>query len=157
MDGLVPSICGNYVASCTRSGAYTLVGQAIEVDVHELSVCQALLTQVGDISRQHDNAVIERITIEMGPLSGVDSQLLRNAYQVMRVGSTASHADLVVNEIEVRIECLICARAGAASSNRLVCGACGSFRTRIIAGNELRLMRVEMRAASLSASPSHFN
>ncbi len=112
--------------------------------MHELSVCQALLMQVDEISRTNGNAAVGRVTIEMGPLSGVDPLLLRNAFEIMRRGGSAATAELLVTEVDVLIECLACHLQCAALPNRLLCAACGGFRTRIVAGDELRLLRVEM-------------
>jgi hypothetical protein len=32
-----------------------------------------------------------------------------------------------------------------AAPNRLICRSCGDFRTRVVAGDELRLRRIELR------------
>lgn len=115
--------------------------------MHELSVCQALLTQVAEIALKKGAEAVDHITIEWGPLCGVERNLLLNAFAIMRSRSIASLATLHIESIGVRIRCLQCGAQTETQANRLVCAACGGFRTRLIAGDELRLRRVEMRVA----------
>ena len=114
--------------------------------VHELSVCQALLIQVEELARQQAAAAVVRITIDCGPLSGVEPTLLKDAFAIMRLGGIAASAELVVASAGVSIDCLECGGRNETRPNRLACAACGGFRTRLIAGDELRLRSVEMRA-----------
>jgi hydrogenase nickel incorporation protein HypA/HybF len=113
--------------------------------VHELSVCQALLTQVAEIAAGRGAVVVERITIEMGPLCGIESGLLASAFAVARAGGCAAEAALLIESTPVTIRCVSCGAQSNPKPNRLVCTVCGGFRTRIVAGDELRLRRVELR------------
>jgi hydrogenase nickel incorporation protein HypA/HybF len=88
--------------------------------------------------------VVERITIEVGPLSGTEPALLLNAFLAMRSGA-ASPAELRIERCPVGISCLECGAHSETRPNRLICAQCGSWRTRVIAGDTLRLLRVEMR------------
>ncbi len=112
--------------------------------MHELSVCQALLTQVLNHARSRGAESIECITIEVGPLSGTEPGLLREAFLIMRAGGAAT-AKLIIERGPVRILCLQCGVNSETRPSRLLCTSCGGWRTRLIAGDELRLLRVEMR------------
>lgn len=111
--------------------------------MHELSVCQALLTQVADIVQEQRAQAVERITIEVGPLSGTDPELLGNAFLVMRSGA-AGTATLVIKRSPVEISCLECGARSETPPNRLICTNCGGWRNRVIGGDSLCLLRVEM-------------
>jgi hydrogenase nickel incorporation protein HypA/HybF len=117
--------------------------------VHEFSVCQAMLTQVAELAAGRGASAVERITIEVGPLSGVEPALLASAFAVLRSGGCAAQASLLIESTPVTIGCLTCAGQSQTSPSRLVCPLCGGFRTRIVAGDELRLRRVELRVANL--------
>ncbi len=108
-----------------------------------MSVCQALLVQVAAIARQR-GAAVASITVEIGPLSGVDSAQLLLAFAVMRAGGNCATAVLLIETASVEVRCLSCGADSETLVNRLVCRACGGFRTRVIAGDELRLRRVEL-------------
>jgi hydrogenase nickel incorporation protein HypA/HybF len=112
--------------------------------VHELSVCQALLHQVAEIAAARGADRVTRITIEVGPLAGVDPALLVSAFAIARAGSCAAGATLLFEATAVEITCLSCGRHSRPRPNRLVCSSCGGFRTRVVAGEELRLRRVEL-------------
>jgi hydrogenase nickel incorporation protein HypA/HybF len=113
--------------------------------VHELSVCQALLTQIADIAADRGASAVERVVIEIGPLCGVEPLLLGQAFAVLRAGGCAAAAELSIESTTVRIRCLSCGAESHTVPNRLVCAECGGYRTRIIAGDEMRLRRVELR------------
>ena len=115
--------------------------------VHELSVCQALLTQVAEIASNRGADAVERIVIEIGPLAGVEPALLSHAFLFARAGSCAAEAVLLIESTEVTVRCLGCDAQSQTPANRLVCAVCGGYRTRIIAGDELRLRRVELRVS----------
>jgi hydrogenase nickel incorporation protein HypA/HybF len=113
--------------------------------MHELSICQSLLDQVETIARGHRAARVERILLHVGPLAGVEPALLRHAYPLAAAGTIAESAELVIEETEVRVQCLDCGAESAAAPNRLLCGACGGFRTRLVSGDQLVLARLELQ------------
>ena len=125
-----------------------------DLSVHELSVCQALLMQVNDLARKEHAEAISCITIEVGPLSGIEPTLLRAAFTVMRLSGLAAAAELVVETTLVSVSCLACGVRSETPANRMVCGACGGYRTRVVAGDELRLLRVAMRVAQPTTAAS---
>jgi|GEM_PF-35408 hydrogenase nickel incorporation protein HypA/HybF len=113
--------------------------------VHELSVCQALLAQVVEIATDRGASAVLRITVEVGPLSGVEPGLLASAFEIVRAGSCAAGAILLIETTAITISCLICGAESQTAPNRLLCAACGGYRTRVVGGDELRLRGVELR------------
>ncbi|WP_295389287.1 hydrogenase maturation nickel metallochaperone HypA [uncultured Thiodictyon sp.] len=112
--------------------------------MHELSICQSLLDQVEGIARQHGASRVEFILLQVGPLSGLEPALLHSAWPLAAVGTVAETAELLIEPAPVRVRCLDCQAESAATPNRLLCAACGGFRTRLISGDELLLARVEL-------------
>lgn len=120
--------------------------------MHELSVCQALLSEVAAVAKDRGAEAVERIWLEVGPLSGVDAGLLARAFEIARVGSCAAEAALSIETPPVTVCCASCGASTPAAPNRLVCAACGGYRTRIVAGDELNLRRVELRMPQAQAA-----
>jgi hydrogenase nickel incorporation protein HypA/HybF len=116
-----------------------------EAIVHELSVCQALLAQVAEIAAAHGASAVARVTVEVGPLSGIEPFLLANAFEAASTGSCAAGAALCIETSVVVISCLTCGTESQVRPNRLLCAACGGYRTRVLRGEELRLCRVELQ------------
>jgi len=113
--------------------------------VHELSVCRALLAQVVEIATDRGASAVSRITVEVGPLSGVEPGLLASAFEIVCAGSCAAGAILSIETTAITISCLICGAESQTAPNRLLCAACGGYRTRVVGGDELRLRGVELR------------
>jgi len=112
--------------------------------MHELAICQALMNQVESIAAERNARSVVSIVVGMGPLSGVEAQLLKHAYPVASAGTVAEGAELVIEDLPVRIKCTECGNESDALPNKLVCKACGDWRTTLISGDELMLMRIEL-------------
>ncbi|NKN32908.1 hydrogenase maturation nickel metallochaperone HypA [Marichromatium bheemlicum] len=112
--------------------------------MHELSVCQALLDQVERIADEHGATRVERILLRIGPLSGVEPSLLEHAYPLAAAGTRAEHAILAIEPAPVRVHCLDCGAESAAVPNRLLCGRCAGYRTRLVSGDEMLLANLEL-------------
>lgn len=109
-----------------------------------MSVCLALLDQVTAIAAERNAQRTVRIELDIGPLSGVEADLLRNAWPVASAGSIAADAELVINSADVVVRCSQCSAETAAGPNRLICGACGDFRTTVVTGDEMILRSLEL-------------
>jgi hydrogenase nickel incorporation protein HypA/HybF len=112
--------------------------------MHEMSVCLALLDQVSAIAADRQAPRATRIELDIGPLSGVEADLLRNAWPIASAGSIAAGADLIINSADVVVRCTQCGTETEVRPNRLVCGSCGDFRTTVVTGDEMILRRVEL-------------
>jgi hydrogenase nickel incorporation protein HypA/HybF len=112
--------------------------------MHELSVCLSLMQQLEQIARERDAVRITSITLDIGPLSGVESELLRNAYPLAAAGTIAEEAELITQTAAVVVRCSQCDNETEVAPNKLLCGNCGDFRTRVVSGDELTLLRVEL-------------
>lgn len=112
--------------------------------MHELSVAQALLDQVEAIAGERGAVIIHAVTIQVGPLSGVEPDLLMRAFEVARLArEMTEQATLTIEAVEVRVTCTDCGCEGAAAPGNLVCLRCTSHHTRLLQGEELLLRRVE--------------
>ena len=113
--------------------------------MHELSVCQSIVEQVSDIAAQHHCSFVEKIYLQIGPLSGVEPDLLQSAFPLACANTAASKAELIIKALPVRVRCKTCEAETDATANRLVCGKCGDWQTTLISGNEMLLERVELQ------------
>lgn len=114
--------------------------------MHELSLCVSLLEQVAQIAAERAAANVTKIELDIGPLSGVEADLLRNAYPIAAAGTIAERAELVIRGTDIIVRCMSCKAETDAKPNRLVCGSCGDFRTRIVSGDEMILRSLEIEA-----------
>ena len=112
--------------------------------MHELSICMALMEQVERIAREHQARSVERIVLQVGPLSGVEGELLKRAWPLAAIGTLAENAELVIETAAVQVSCTQCGEVSEVVPNRLLCSACGDFRTRLVSGDEMLLANLEL-------------
>lgn len=112
--------------------------------MHELSVCNALIEQVERIAREHGARSVTRIRLRVGPLSGIETPLLERAWPLASAGTVAADAELTIDNADIVVRCTRCGEETLAVVNRLLCGACGDFRTRLVSGEDLLLERLEL-------------
>jgi hydrogenase nickel incorporation protein HypA/HybF len=111
--------------------------------MHELSICQALISQVEGIARERAGQV-RLVRIGIGPLSGVEPRLLEDAYPLACAGTCAEGSQLAIERMNIRVRCRSCGAESEAAPNRLLCGACGDWHTDLLSGDELLLLQIEL-------------
>lgn len=113
--------------------------------MHELSVCMQLVRQVESLAGEHGAIGVERLVVQIGPLSGIEPELLERAYPLAVSGTMAAGAELVLERLPIRVRCTACSVESEATMSNLACPACGEWRTELVSGRELILKTVEFR------------
>jgi hydrogenase nickel incorporation protein HypA/HybF len=112
--------------------------------MHELSICQALMEEVARVAREHRARRVLAVTVRIGPLAGVEPALLESAFPLASAGTLAADSTLRIERAEVRVQCLECDAQSQAAATSLLCASCGSWRVRVLSGEELLLASVEL-------------
>jgi len=112
--------------------------------MHELSICQALLTQVETLATHHQARQVVKIVVQLGPLSGLLPELLQQAFTLAKAGTIAQQADLVTELLPLKVYCPTCQTESEATPNNLTCHSCGNWQTKLVSGDEMLLKSVEM-------------
>jgi hydrogenase nickel incorporation protein HypA/HybF len=115
--------------------------------MHEYSIVQALLAQVEGQAARHGAVAVKRLEVRIGELSGVEIDLLKTAYEMMRDRTICEGAPMDVTPVAARWECRACAQA-IPHGGALRCPACGSG-ARLAAGDEIMLDRIELEVADV--------
>ena len=120
--------------------------------MHEMSICQGLIRQVESLARENRAGQVDIIVLSVGPLSGVDPELLHRAFTIARMGSVAQQAELLIETGQVKVKCRGCGSTGQATVNHLLCPACGDWKVNLVEGDELLLLRLEL--SDISKNPA---
>lgn len=112
--------------------------------MHELAICQALVTEVAAVARAENARSVAEIFVSVGPLSGVEHPLMQNAFPIAAAGTVAGDAELHLEAMPVRVLCGECGNESEVRANKLACTHCGEWRTQLVSGDELLLRRVVM-------------
>jgi hydrogenase nickel incorporation protein HypA/HybF len=110
--------------------------------MHEYSIVQSLMEQIALQAGRHGASAVHRVRLRIGELAGIDPDLLRTAYEMVREGTICEAAPLDIDTVEARWECRGCGRVIVAGS-LLQCEACGR-PARLAAGDEILLERLEL-------------
>jgi len=112
--------------------------------MHELSICQSLLSQLEALAAQHHSTQIYQVRLQIGPLAGIDTKLLQHAFPLAVAGTIAQYAQLHIEQSPIMVKCRDCKTESNAQINKLICGNCGSWQVQLISGDELLLESVEL-------------
>ena len=112
--------------------------------MHELSICQGLMTKVEQVAVENGATSVETIFLSVGPLSGVEPLLLKRAFEIARLGTIAESAELDIHTGPIIVECSECGASSEVRLYHLVCGSCGNWRVRVTQGEELLLLSLEL-------------
>jgi len=110
--------------------------------MHEYSIASELLDRVEAELRRHERAEVLGIWVRVGEVSGVDLELLRSAWSLVREGTPCARAELELAAEPVRWSCPRCA-SDIESGAVLACSRCGA-PARLASGDALVLERIEM-------------
>jgi hydrogenase nickel incorporation protein HypA/HybF len=110
--------------------------------MHETSIVQALLEQVESQARAHKASSVQKVTLRLGELAGVEAELLVTAFDVYREQTVAKGAALEIVRVPALYRCPRCSRE-VHRGDFLQCPDC-AVGARLIAGDEIVLERLEM-------------
>lgn len=113
--------------------------------MHELSIAWEI-ARIADESacRVGANRVV-RVDVSVGELSGVDPDALSFAWEAARSGwPRCQGALLVLQRVPLRVYCPHCGLEGSPRSHSVACASCGSLVTRVVAGEELDVVSLEV-------------
>ena len=122
--------------------------------MHEMSICQGLMDQVERIAGEQRARSVDSIVLSIGPLSGVEPDLLSRAFEIARLQTVAENAVLEIRTGPVVVECRSCGARGEAKVNRLLCPSCGDWQVDLLEGDELLLLRLEVSDIDAGPAPA---
>lgn len=123
--------------------------------MHEMSICQGLISQVEQIAKEKGANRVDNIVLSIGPLSGTEPELLSRAFEIARADTVAKNAELEIETGPIVVECRNCGASGEAQVNRLLCGSCGGWQVNLVQGDELLLLRLELSGITDEGSDSN--
>lgn len=113
--------------------------------MHEMSLIRTLIRQVAQIAVENAADAVERVRVELGPLSGVEPVLVDLAWQQLSPETICRGAELIQDEIPLSCRCRACGQDFQVPDIRLECPECGSDAVQVTGGDEFRLLDVTIR------------
>ena len=109
--------------------------------MHELSITQGIV----DICLQHAGGKpIREVVVEIGMLSGVVPEAVSFCFEACTADTQASGARLKINLVGGSGRCLDCGCEQVIEQLYAACSGCGSYALELLAGEELRVVEIEV-------------
>lgn len=107
--------------------------------MHEASLVASLLNQIDELVVQNGGGRVTRIRVEVGPLAGVETPLLVEAFRRLRNGASVSDAELVIDAVPLTCSCRRCRLEYQSDDLQFVCPACGCNAVDVTSGDSIML------------------
>lgn len=111
--------------------------------MHEVSICEHLLSLVAEEARRHGVGRIVRLRLQIGRLSCLDPGALRFAFGAMAPGTVAEGAEMQIDQPPLRATCRDCGMETEIGLRLGSCTFCGGTRLDLHGGEEMRLLEME--------------
>lgn len=117
--------------------------------MHEMSLVKSLLAQVQSIVTNNGAESANEVLIEIGPLSGVETELVQSAFAQATQAENVE-MKLLIDNVPLMVRCRECQHESRLDDFVFRCLACHSGCVQVIRGDEVRLVSV-----TLNEVPSH--
>ncbi|MGB7344715.1 MAG: hydrogenase maturation nickel metallochaperone HypA [Pirellulaceae bacterium] len=107
-----------------------------------MSLVKSLLSQVDAILADNGADAADEIAVEIGPLSGVETELVQSAFEQLTNHPNRPSPRLIINQVPLVVTCRECHQESELGEFVFRCGLCNSGRVQVIRGDEFRLLTV---------------
>ncbi|MFZ2968571.1 MAG: hydrogenase maturation nickel metallochaperone HypA [Sulfuricurvum sp.] len=112
--------------------------------MHEYSIVQALLTQCEELAHENKAQAVTKVVVKIGRMAGVEPHLLEMAFNTFKEKTVCDGAGFVMNLQPLVIACQGCLTVTVLDELFYKCPACESWDVKVIEGEEMFLMSLEM-------------
>lgn len=113
--------------------------------MHELSIVQSLIELCEENALRNNANSVEKIFVKIGRLSGIEIELFQNCFETFKDSSNlCKNAVLELELAPLEILCLSCDEKSILKENVFKCPYCESIDFKVLEGEEMHLMRLEM-------------
>ena len=112
--------------------------------MHEYSIVQALLEQCESHAKANDATKVVKVVTKIGKLSGVEPHLLETAFETFKEKTVCDGAEFVMKLQDLKLYCNDCHQESEQSEVRYQCAHCESIDVKVIDGEDMFLMSLEM-------------
>lgn len=112
--------------------------------MHEISLCESIRDLLEDQARESGFVRVNKVWLEVGPLSCVEPEALRFGFDAVMRGSVADGAALDIATPAAEARCPACNRISRIRQRYDLCPDCGVPGLEVTRGDELRITRLEV-------------
>jgi hydrogenase nickel incorporation protein HypA/HybF len=112
--------------------------------MHEMSIVEALMEQIIEMSQDEDWGAVTRIRLKVGSMRQIVPDILKFCFDVASKGTIMENALLEIDEIPLLIKCDECGYLWSDREYLGMCPKCSSINVNLLNGMELELTNLEV-------------
>ncbi len=112
--------------------------------MHEYSIVQSLIDSCQEHVDSNAASKVTKVVVKIGVMSGVEPHLLQEAFELFKEGTVCDGCVFIMNIQKVKIECASCKTTSELDKNEYSCPVCQSVDIKIIDGEDMFLMQLEL-------------
>jgi hydrogenase nickel incorporation protein HypA/HybF len=109
--------------------------------MHELSICNAIASTA---TRHADGRSVSQVTVQIGHLRQVVPDALQFSWEVVAGTTELKDAALVIEQVPAVVECIDCGSRTTLDLPILACGRCEGFNVKLLCGEELLVVSIDL-------------
>lgn len=112
--------------------------------MHELGIVFYVIDDVKEVAAEHAVTSVSRVTLELGEVSGVVPEYLRDAWRwACAREPLMADCELACEEVPAVTLCESCGAEYGTVAHGRTCPVCGSAQTHLLRGNEVFIKEIE--------------
>jgi hydrogenase nickel incorporation protein HypA/HybF len=113
--------------------------------MHEMSLAEGVLQVIEEAAIKDQFKKVTTVWLEIGQLSGVDSQAMTFCFDAVTRASVADGARLEIISLAGQGWCMACAKTVPMKDVFGECPDCGGFQLQVTGGTEMRIKELEVQ------------
>jgi hydrogenase nickel incorporation protein HypA/HybF len=107
--------------------------------MHEMSLAEGVLQIIEDYALRESFRKVNCVRLEIGRLSGVETESLRFCFDAVTRGSVAEGATLEIIEVPGRAWCFRCGKSVEVRDDPAQCPECAGVELQVESGKDMRI------------------
>jgi hydrogenase nickel incorporation protein HypA/HybF len=109
----------------------------VEAQIHETGIAQNILIIIERAAHQHQLSSIDKIVLEIGRLSGVQTDSLEFAFSVLTPGTLLENTMIEYDQPPLLLQCNHCKKEYSPANDSFICPTCNHEEFIVLKGRQL--------------------
>lgn len=111
--------------------------------MHEFSITRSLVDLCNAEADKNGLVKIYKIHLKVGKFTGFSPDSINFYFEHLKTNTKCQDADIIFEEIPIRIKCSSCGKESVISEPILICPACSKADIEVVSGREFYIASIE--------------
>lgn len=112
--------------------------------MHEMSLCESLIQVIEEQAETGQFSRVKTVFLQVGQFAGIEPDAMQFCFDVVRRGTIADSAALVIDLLPLQAFCVDCEQNVSLSERLSPCPLCNGNRLHYQGGDEMRITQLEV-------------